>query len=317
MSFQIDRQTDNDLELLRLQDKASGTTISILPAYGALLHGFEVPLDSGRINIIANYSGKADLEQDLAVSYKSAKLSPFACRIPDGQYSFDDKTYNFANRFSDGTAIHGLLYNKPFNLVDQFTDDQHAAIRLRHHYKKGDAGFPFEYICEVKYALHPNRALQVETTIINLTDEFIPMQDGWHPYFTLGGKVDQYEMQFRSDTMLESNEQIVPTGNTIYDDTFLNGAVIGNRFLDTCFLLDHEEGVPCCVLYNPENKLKLAFYTNHRYPYLQIYTPDHRNSIAIENLSGAPNAFNNGMGLIRMSPRQTLTFNLWYQLSIG
>lgn len=317
MSFLIDRHTENDLDLLRLQDNASGTTISILPAYGALLHGFEVPLDEGRINIIDNYSGKVDLEQALAISYKSAKLSPFACRIPDGRYTFDEITYNFANRYSDGTAIHGLLYNQPFNLVDKFADDQQAAIRLRHHYKKTDAGFPFEYMCEVKYALHPNRALNVETTITNLTDQFIPMQDGWHPYFKLGGKINQYDLQFRSDTMLESNEQIVPTGNTIFDDTFLNGANIGNRFLDTCFLLEHEEGVPCCVLYNPVNKLQLAFYTNHRYPYLQIYTPDHRESIAIENLSAAPNSFNNGMGLITMSPRQTLSFNLWYQLSIG
>ncbi|WP_127128261.1 aldose 1-epimerase [Pseudoflavitalea rhizosphaerae] len=317
MSFQIDRITDNDLELLRLQDKATDTTISILPAYGALLHGFDVPLNGGRFNIIHNYSGKADLEKDLAISYKSAKLSPFACRLPDGRYNFDEKDYEFANRFGDGTAIHGLLYNKPFHLSDQFTDDQQAAVRLRYHYKKDDPGFPFEYMCEVKYALHPNRALQVETTIINLSDEFIPMQDGWHPYFRLGGKINQYELQFRSDAMLESNEMIVPTGNTLYDDTFLNGAVIGERFLDSCFLLDHEEGIPCCVLYNPENKLQLAFYTNARYPYLQIYTPDHRESIAIENLSGAPNCFNNGMGLIRMAPRQTLTFNLWYQLSIG
>jgi aldose 1-epimerase len=317
MSFQIDRITDNDLDVLRLQDKATDTTISILPAYGALLHGFEVPLNGGRINIIDHYSGKADLEQSLAVSYKSAKLSPFACRLPDGQYNFDDRTYEFANRFGDGTAIHGLLYNQPFQLTDKFTDHQQAAVRLRYHYKKNDPGYPFEYMCEVKYALHPNRALQVETTVINLTDEFIPMQDGWHPYFNLGGTINQYEMQFRSDAMLESNEKIVPTGNTLHDDTFLNGALIGNRFLDTCFLLEHEDGIPCCVLYNPANKLQLAFYTNARYPYLQIYTPDHRQSIAIENLSGAPNSFNNGMGLIRMAPRQTLTFNLWYQLSIG
>ncbi|MBO9636271.1 MAG: aldose 1-epimerase [Chitinophagaceae bacterium] len=316
MSFLIDRTTDNDLELLRLQDKATGTTISILPAYGALLHGFEVPLNEGRINIIDNFYGKSELLRNLAISYKSAKLSPFACRLPDGQYSFDERTYEFANRFGDGTAIHGLLYNKPFNLVDTFTDDHQAAVRLRFHYKKDDPGYPFDYICEVKYALHPNRALQVETTITNLTDELIPMQDGWHPYFTLGGRINQYEMQFRSDAMLESNEQIVPTGKTLFDDTFLNGAPIGDRFLDTCFLLDHEDGIPDCVLYNPENGLQLAFYTNNRYPYLQIYTPDHRESIAIENLSGAPNAFNNGMGLIRMLPRQSLTFNLWYQLSI-
>lgn len=317
MSFLIDRITDNDLDILRLQDNATDTTISILPAYGALLHGFEVPLNGGRINIIDNYSGKADLEQSLAISYKSARLSPFACRLPDASYTFDDKTYQFANRFGDGTAIHGLLFNKPFHLSDKFADDQQAAVRLRYHYKKDDPGFPFEYICEVKYALHPNRALQVETTITNLGDDFIPMQDGWHPYFKLGGKVNQYEMQFRSDAMLESNEQIVPTGNILHDDTFLNGALIGDRFLDTCFLLDHEEGAPCCILYNPENHLQLAFYSNSRYPYLQIYIPDHRESIAIENLSAAPNAFNNHMGLIRMAPKQSLTFNLWYQLSIG
>ncbi|NML19700.1 aldose 1-epimerase [Pseudoflavitalea sp. G-6-1-2] len=317
MSFGIDRITEDQLNILRLQDKITGTTISILPDHGALLHGFEIPLNGRRINIIDNYAGKADLERFLHLSYKSAKLSPFACRIPGGTYSFDEITYEFANRFQDGSAIHGLLANKPFNLVDQLADDNMAAVRLRYQYKKDDAGFPFNYMCEVKYSLHPDNALQVETTVTNLTDGFIPMSDGWHPYFRLGGKVDQYQLQFRSDTLLEFDEKLIPTGNTVFDDSFLYGAELGSRHLDNCFLLDNEEGTPCCILYNPENQLRIAFYVNARYPYLQIYTPDDRESIAIENLSAAPNSFNNGMGLIRMSPRQTLTFSCWYQASIG
>ena len=54
MNFAIDRYEENGLSLVRLQDNTTATTISILPAFGALLHGFEIPLDGGRINIIDN-----------------------------------------------------------------------------------------------------------------------------------------------------------------------------------------------------------------------------------------------------------------------
>lgn len=317
MSFAIDRYKENELSFVRLQDKATETTISILPAYGALLHAFEIPLEGTRYNIIDNYTGKEDLEANLSQSYKSSKLSPFACRIPAGKYRFDDKDYEFANKFKDGTAIHGLLYNKSFSVVDEMTDDKRASLRLRYHYKKGDPGYPFDYVCEVVYMLHPNRVLQVETMVINLHDDFIPLVDGWHPYFRLGGQVDQCELQFSSDAMLEFNEQLIPSGKLIFDPSFVSPAELGNRTLDNCFLLQVQEGTPCCVLHNPANHLTLAFYTNARYPYLQIYTPPHRQSIAIENLSGAPDSFNNGMGLIRLAPQQSVTFNVWYQLSVG
>jgi aldose 1-epimerase len=51
------------------------------------------------------------------------------------------------------------------------------------------------------------------------------------------------------------------------------------------------------------------------YPYLQLYTPPHRESIAIENLSAAPDAFNNGMGLINLEPGASATFKTAYTIS--
>ena len=202
-------------------------------------------------------------------------------------------------------------------MVDEFADDHRAALKLRYHYKNEDAGYPYEYVCEVQYILHPERVLQVETTVLNLSEETIPITDGWHPYFQLGDTVNQYILQFNSDSMLEFNEKLIPTGNIIHEPTFTHGAELGHRSIDNCFELQVQEGSPICVLHNPNNHLTLSFYTNERYPYLQIYTPPHRKSIAIENLSGAPDSFNNGMGLVELQPRQSMAFNVWYHLGVS
>jgi aldose 1-epimerase len=316
MRFTIDRYKTNDLSLLRLQDNATGAMVAILPAYGALLHAFEIPLDGKSFNVIDNYSGKEEAEQGITLSYKSARLSPFVCRVAGGKYLYEEQELEFSRKFMDGTAIHGLLANKPFNLLNQYTDDQSASASFRYHYNREDPGYPFDYMCEVRYTLHPNRVLQVQTTILNLDDHTIPLADGWHPYFTLGGRINDYELQFSSHTTLAFNDQLIPTGQALYDATFQEPTLLGDRQLDNCFLLEVQEGSPCCRLRNPQNGLTLTFYTNAHYPYLQIYTPDHRTSIAIENLSGAPDCFNNGIGLLLLAPRHTATFNVWYQLSV-
>jgi aldose 1-epimerase len=200
--------------------------------------------------------------------------------------------------------------------VGEYVDDNKAAIILRYHYKKDDPGYPFNYSCEVRYTLHPQQTLQIETTVLNLEDEPIPLADGWHPYFRLGETIDDCVMQFSSDRMLEFNDQLLPTGNLVHNDSFTEPASLKNHWLDNCFLLNVVEGTPCCALHNPKNGLTLSFFTDTYYPYLQVYTPDHRESIAIENLSSAPDCFNNGMGLLMLPPRQSQTFNVWYQLSL-
>lgn len=317
MSFSTSRVTENDLSLVRLQDNATGTIISVLPEFGALLHGFEIPLQGSRLNIIDNYPGRKELMEDLDRSYKSSKLSPFACRIPGGKYNFEGQEFEFGKKFMDGSAIHGLLYNRSFNVLNQFADDNKASVVLRYQYKGEDPGYPFQYVCEVRYTLHTGRRLLVETTLLNLDDFNIPIADGWHPYFTLGDQVNDYELQFSSGSMLEFNEHLIPTGKYIPDTRFTNAAKLGNRRLDNCFLLQLREGFPCCVLRNPQNRVSLSFFTDTGYSFLQIYTPDHRRSIAIENLSGAPDCFNNGMGLMLLPPRRSETFHVWYQLSVG
>lgn len=317
MSFSIQTLSENGFELIRLADDHSGVSADILPELGACLHAFRLPLKNESFNIIDNYSSKAVANEQLVLSFKSSKLSPFVCRIPDGIYRWDGTDYEFTTRFMDGSAIHGLLFNKVFKLVDRYTNEEQASVRLRYQYKKDDAGYPFQYMCEVVYKLLPHGVLQLNTTITNLSETPIPLADGWHPYFRLGSPVNECDMQFASDSMLEFDSKLIPTGKLLYEPAFKGGRQIAERFFDNCFLLQPEDGAPVCVVHNPSNGITLSIFASSNYPYLQIYTPDHRQSIAIENLSGAPDCFNNGMGLIILDPRRSETFNAWYKVSVS
>jgi aldose 1-epimerase len=315
MNFSIQQETENGLGLCRISNLQNGSSVAFLPAHGAAWHEWLVPVNGQLTNLIDNYQSLDHLQQEFSLSYKSAKLSPFVCRIPEGKYSWGGKEYEISRKFIDGSAIHGLLFNKPFKITDEFVEDQSAGVRLKYQFQREETGYPFHFNCEIVYELFNDNTLSVETTLLNLDDSPIPIADGWHPYFTLGGTINQYELGIASDTLLEFNEKLIPTGQFIHEPAFQQPSLLGDRFLDNCFLLQAAPDSPVCSLHNPENGLTLWFFANDTYPYLQLYTPDHRKSIAIENLSGAPDCFNNGMGLTILDPRRSATFKVAYRVN--
>ncbi|MEO6316069.1 MAG: aldose 1-epimerase [Chitinophagaceae bacterium] len=314
MEFTIKAASANGLEQVVLTDPNLGTSAIILPAHGAMLHAFTVQTKQGAHNIIDNYADASALKEQLSYSFKSSKLSPFACRIPGGKYMYDGEEFEMQHKFVDGSAIHGLLYNKPFKQMALFADEERASAAFRYHYKAEDDGYPFDYTCEVRYTLLPQNTLQVQTTIINLDDLPIPMSDGWHPYFTLGGKVNDWLLYFGADALLEFNAQLVPTGKLLPYDHFHHAQLIGDTVLDNCFLLNEDRSYAACTLRSETTGIQLNIFPDASYPFLQIFTPDHRQGIAIENLSAAPDAFNNKIGLLMLQPRHTQTFTVHYQV---
>jgi aldose 1-epimerase len=316
MSFSIKETTENGLSLIRLIEKKTGTEVDILPSYGALLHAFRINVEGSPLNVIDHYESLDQLKSQLDRSYKSSKLSPFPCRIHEGKYSYNGKQYEFENKFVDGSAIHGLLYNKSFSIIEQHADEGFAAVSLKYEYRKNDLQYPFDYSCEVIYTLFPDQVLEVITRVINESNDSIPIADGWHPYFSLGGKVDEWLMHFNAISLVEFDSKLVPTGRQLKYEEFQVPMTIGKTELDNCFQVRYEKGMPACEIFNPFNKLKVSFFPDSSYPYLQIYTAPHRKSIAIENLSAAPDSFNNKMGLSILYPGEAQSFGLQYKLSL-
>ncbi|HZK63127.1 MAG TPA: hypothetical protein VFC34_03220 [Puia sp.] len=316
MSFTISKIKEQDLNLLQLTDDTSGIHVKILPGWGALLHEFSIPLKEGRLQAVSSYRDLSDLRQNHPLFFRSAKLSPFPCRIAGARYKFEEKWYEFKNKFKDGSAIHGLLSDKPFTIVKENADDHQASVLLEYGYNGEEQGYPFPYLLTVRYTLKEKGLLALESVVTNRSPGRIPIADGWHPYFSIGGKVDDCELTIDAREILVFDENMVPTGERTAFDRFSSGARLGTYALDHCFLPEFHPGRAACTLLNPVNRVAISFFPDKTYPYLQIYTPDDRNSIAIENLSAAPNSLNNGIGLIILEPGHSQTFTTQYKLGL-
>lgn len=311
--FSVFKKNENGIELVELKDESSGTTASVIPSYGAILHAFTVRQNGNSLNVID--SSFEDLKNMEAGGFKSCKLSPFVCRLNKGQYHFGEKDYKIEKFLLGEHAIHGLLYDVVFSVEELHADENKASLLLKHEYRATDKGYPFNYDCMVAYELSDNNELEIRTQVVNKDEGHIPVSDGWHPYFTFGGKIDNLQLEFQSKDIVEFDADLLPTGKKLPYQEFGSLKPIGTTELDNCFTANFAECQPMLVLRSPAKKIQLEIIPDKSYPYLQIYTPPHRKSIAIENLSSVPDAFNNGMDLITLAPGESAHFKTTYKLS--
>jgi aldose 1-epimerase len=314
--FSIQNKTENDFDKIILKDESNGTIAEIIPSCGGILYAFAT-LNNGKLfNVIESYESAEDFKNNVTVKgFLGAKLSPFVCRLHKGSYQFNEKNYVIEKYYAGENALHGILFDEPFTIVEQEVNSDRAKVSLKYEYRKTDNGYPFNYDCIIVYELEKNNKLTINTEVINKDEVEIPIQDGWHPYFKLDSKINELELQFRSYDMVEFDKDLIPTGKLIPYKEFDTPKVIGNTFLDNCFTLNFTEDQPICLLLNTEKNIQVEIHTDESYPYLQLYTPTDRKSIAIENLSSAPDAFNNELGFKMLAPKESATFRTAYKIS--
>ncbi|MEI8059604.1 MAG: aldose 1-epimerase [Ferruginibacter sp.] len=314
--FFVNTITDTAFEKVVLFDDVTNTSAAIIPSCGAILHAFTVLHNGTAINIVDGYNSQTDFENCVAEKgFKSCKLSPFACRINNATYQFEGRQYFIEKFLLNGSALHGLIYDAVFSVTKNWANEDGAGVELYYQYKATDNGYPFTYTCKVVYELKKDSALTITTAITNTHHAAIPMQDGWHPYFSFGGSVNELQLLLNSTSMVAFSEALIPTGDLVNYTDFEQLRPIGKTELDNCFVLKTASTGPSCLLKDDNQQIQLEIYADKSYPYLQIYIPPHRNSIAIENLSAPPDAFNNNMGLIVLQPASTIHFTTTYKIT--
>lgn len=314
--FSISKKHSDGFELIELREDISGTVAAIVPSMGATLHSFSVQHNDATINVIDFYDSAADFREHVtSKGFKSCKLSPFACRMKDASYRLNGQEFTIKKYVVNGSALHGLLYDAAFTITDESITDSEAAVTLSYQYIAEDSGYPFRYTCTVCYTLKPGNELVISTTVINNDKATIPMQDGWHPYFTFGKSINNLHLEFQSAEHILFDESLLPNGKTEEYDRYAALKKIDDTFFDDCFLLNFKTCQPMCVLKDVAAGIQLEIRPDNSYPYLQIYTPPHRNSIAIENLSAPPDAFNNGKDLLHLAAGETAAFTTSYTIT--
>lgn len=233
-------------------------------------------------------------------AYMSSILFPFANRIENGSYNFSDKTFKLHKNESNGhNAIHGLVYDKTYQLIEQVISDKNASVIVSYTETNPDLGFPFKYSISLKYILSKD-TLQLKVEIKNIDQQAFPFVLGWHPYFKTDDLQNTY-LKINSSKKLQVNDKMIPVGEVNHD---WNGFVkIEDKAFDDCFILNNKK----VELKTPEYQLEFHFSTNENY--LQIYTPNDRKSIAIEPQTAPANSFNSKIGLQVLKPEETYNLN--------
>jgi aldose 1-epimerase len=234
-------------------------------------------------------------EQKPTKWFRGAKLSPFPNRIRDGKYSFAGQKRTLPINFpSQRHAIHGLMAKARMKTVGREVSKKGCAITLSHTFGN-DPGYPFKVEIRIRYALENNRFV-CETTLTNKGKKSAPIGDGWHPYFAF--PADTTKLQLPRARRVELDDRMIPTGKTKPDARFARSRALRGLELDDCFAVPKGS---TALLTGANFSIDICW---RNYPFLQAFIPPGRKSVAIEPMTCAPDAFNNGQGLIILESDQ-------------
>lgn len=309
LSFSCTRIHQNGWEEIVLKDEQTNFSATIIPSGGAILNKLEIQHKGKTYNLVEGFENAADWRENKTKGCKSAKLSPFVCRLNNSTYSWEGEEYKCEKFVLNGHAIHGLLFDACHEVEFCESNNFYAECKMFFRYDGSHPGYPFAYDMNVRYRLESEGRLTITTTVHNRSERSMPISDGWHPYFKIGESIDTATLQINAKKQLEFNNELIPTGKTIQDDRWYKPAALKGVFLDNSYVLEQQDPLPHCTLSDKTVGLALHFYPESSYPILQVYTPPHRRSIAIENLSSAPDAFNNKIGLVELKATESRAFS--------
>lgn len=234
-------------------------------------------------------------------TYASSILFPFANRIKDGTYTFNRKSYQFyINQKEENNALHGLVYNKTFKILDENSSESEASVKLEYNEAKESKGFPYTYTIQLQYTLNDN-GLKLNILVKNTDSKPFPFTLGWHPYFISDNLYDS-TLQFDCNKKLILDERMITTGVEDYENN--NTFEVKDKKLDDCFILNTNT----IEFKTPSYNLEINASSSETF--LQLYTPPRANTIAIEPTTGVSDSFNNKLGLQVLESGKTYSIDL-------
>ncbi len=308
MSFEIKTVNRDNIEFIQLINNKNEELVEIIPSIGGAVNRVKLDLGEGAKDIL-RYDSDKELKEDLIANawFRGRILFPFNDMIPDGKYSFNGKDYQlYINIKDENFSLHGFQYTKKTSSVSTSADDSKAQAILKYLTDGSDEGYPFKTILQITYTL-TNEGLKLEFHISNESDVEIPLALGWHPYYKLSGRSNDWILKMNSESLVEVDKDLVPTGNTLpcegTEFDFSSGKAIDDNEIDLAL------SVPADGRFElTDGKRTLKVQQDPKYfKYIQMYTPDDRESIAIEPVTAATNSFNfHNLGLISLKPNEKI-----------
>lgn len=263
---------------------------------GASLREFKI----GDIDLVVAYA-----EDEPAPLCAGIVMSPWPNRIDGGKWQLDGKTLEVdITIHSQQNANHGFMGKYPYALIAQ----TESSVTLGGTIFPRD-GYPFLVETTVTYALDEN-GLTVSHTAVNRSEKPAPYAVGGHAYFQFSAvKTEDLVIETNASTFVKCNErqipiEWVPTPTDTYN--LADGVRIGDHFFDDDFTdFERDENGLAHTYLTGDDGRGLDVWQDQAFGHVVLFTPDFFPTksgkvyaAAIEPQTAAPNAFNNGDGLV-------------------
>lgn len=257
--------------------------------------------------------------------YRGTTLAPWPNRIVDGTYTFDGETIVTALTEPERSqALHGLLSWQEFEPVERSYGGQPGSSVTLAATVAPQSGYPWRVRVETTYALGADGLTQT-VRARNLSARPAPFGTGPHPYLKAGpAPLDEWTLALPAASVLEvTPDRLSPVALhpvTEHDpDRFDRRAArpLGDVELDHAFTdLETDAGGTAVLRLTDPSGVGVEVTWGAECPWVQVYTgdkpdgpanPDHRNGVAVEPMTCAPDAFNAGSydydtGLLVLEP---------------
>lgn len=225
-------------------------------------------------------------------SSQGQQLLPWPNRIRDGRYRFDDVDQQLAiSEVDRNNAIHGLVAWSPWHLVEHTDSSVTQEIRIM-----ARPGWPGTIDVRLTHNLD-DHGLTVTVRARNVGATAVPFGYAAHPYFCLGGSIDEWKIDAPFASWLQVDDRLLPVRICGMDEVHtMSGQSLGQRTFDTAYTLDREGtvGSPAWRIKVTSDEASHELWGDATMGWAQIYTPDDRLSLAVEPMTCGPDAFNEG-----------------------
>ncbi|MGK2932064.1 MAG: aldose 1-epimerase family protein [Solirubrobacterales bacterium] len=243
-----------------------------------------------------------------------APLIPWPNRMRDGRYSFDGEDLQVdLTEPEKNNAIHGFLHWRSWQ-AKEHEPDRVVVETVLHPL----TGYPFRLDLSIVYEVSDD-GLTVTTTARNGGDRACPYAHGQHPYLSPGsGLIDDCVLELAGRTRIDTDaERQLPTGTEPVAGTpfdFLEPKPVGDIEIDFAFTdLERDDAGRAWTRLKGTDGASADIWVDESYPVVEVYTghtlhPDRaRRGLGTEPMTCWPDGFNNGEGLLRIEPGDSVT----------
>ena len=269
------------IQKFKLQN-SQGTQVEILNL-GAILHSWKLRTKEGDMRDIV--LGPAELNDylkpfDKTPYYFGATVGRYAGRIRNG-FRLNGEEYPL-DCIEPQVHLHGgpQGIDRKYWELDVEASDLPTSLVLYCSSGAGEGGYPGNLTIEARYTLNDDDSLEIEYRAQSDADTHLNLTN--HTYFNLDGDpVLQHQLQLRASHILETTEQLLPTGRFVPAQQgpldFTKRKTLENlphhKGLDHCFLLDQQDEQQQAIAYLSEKAgWELQGWTNQ--PAVVLFAPE-------------------------------------------